>query len=154
MSLPTNVSGAMGRAERQFREAFERLKLGKPKRLPKGVRMSQNNVAKEAGILPSALRPTRYPELCLEISQWIEQHRGGVEPGPRAGAAERQRRRDLRAKIKAVEAQRDQALAKLVLLESEFVNLALENERLRTASPLLGSGISSGKRRKGHLSEV
>lgn len=154
MSLPTNVRGGMGRAERQFREAFERLKLGKPKRLPKGVRMSQNNVAKEAGILPSALRPTRYPELCLEISQWIEQHRGDVEPGPRAGAAERQRRQDLRAKIKAVEAQRDQALAKLVLLESEFVNLALENERLRTASPLLGSEISSGKRRKGHLSEV
>ena len=154
MSLPTNVSGGMGRAERQFREAFERLKLGNPKRLPKGVRVSQNNVAKEAGTLPSALRPTRYPVLCLEISQWIEQHGGDVAPGPRAGAAERQRRRDLRAQIKAVEAQRDQALAKLVLLESEFVNLALENERLRTASPLLGSGISSGKRRKGHLAEV
>ena len=37
----------LSKAEIKFREAFERLKVGKPNILPKGTLLSQNNVAKE-----------------------------------------------------------------------------------------------------------
>ena len=40
----------------QYRDAFERLKLNRPQLLPKGTPVTQNNVAKEAGSDPSALR--------------------------------------------------------------------------------------------------
>ena len=49
----------VSKAELKFREAFERLKVGKPDILPKGTPLSQNNVAKEAGVDPSALRRAR-----------------------------------------------------------------------------------------------
>lgn len=59
-------------AEDIFREAFERLKRNKPVLLPKGTPLSQNNVAKEAGRDPSALKKSRYPLLVLEIQEFIE----------------------------------------------------------------------------------
>ena len=48
----------MSKAELQFYEAFIRLKNNKPNILPKGTKVSQNNVAKEAGVDPSALIST------------------------------------------------------------------------------------------------
>ena len=62
----------VSKAELKFREAFERLKVGKPDILPKGTPLSQNNVAKEAGVDPSALRRARFPELVADIQAWIE----------------------------------------------------------------------------------
>jgi len=44
-----------------YRAAFERLKNNKPERLPKGTPVSQNNVAKEAGSDPSALKKRAFP---------------------------------------------------------------------------------------------
>jgi hypothetical protein len=58
-------------AEEYLRDAFERLKNNTPELLPKGTRVSQNNVAREAGSDPSALRKTRYPLLIIEIQDWI-----------------------------------------------------------------------------------
>ncbi|WP_318351643.1 hypothetical protein [Klebsiella pneumoniae] len=58
-------------AGEQYRAAFERLKSNKPERLPKGTPVSQNNVAKEAGSDPSALKKARFPLLIAEIkSTW------------------------------------------------------------------------------------
>ena len=71
----TKVDVRMGRAEAKIRESFERLKAGKTLHVPAGTRMSQNAVAKEAGVIPSALRPGRFPALCREISEWIDQHK-------------------------------------------------------------------------------
>ena len=62
-------------AEQNFRSAFERLKLGVPKILPKGTRVSQNNVAKEAGKDTSALRKTRYPLLVMDIQEYVDIHK-------------------------------------------------------------------------------
>ena len=129
MSLPPDEVLMLGRAERQFWDAFERLKEGRPQCLPKGARVSQNNVAKEAGTVASALRRSRYPKLCEEIRRWIDHtvstHDAKAKgPGRLAG---RQHTRELRARIKGLEAQRDQALGKLVLVEAELVNLTIEN---------------------------
>lgn len=54
-----------------FNEAFERLKNNTPVRLPPGTPVTQNNVAREAGRDPSALRSERYPELLQTIQAFI-----------------------------------------------------------------------------------
>jgi len=60
------------KAEDLFREAFERLKENKPINVPVGSKVSQNNVAKEAGKHPTALKTDRYPLLIMEIQAYIE----------------------------------------------------------------------------------
>lgn len=61
----------MSKAELDFSAAFERLKSGNALILPPGSSVSQNNVAKEAGKDPSALRKSRYPKLIADIQAWI-----------------------------------------------------------------------------------
>ena len=61
-------------AEACFRAAFERLKSNQPVRLNRGAKLTQNNVAREAGRDPSALKKDRYPMLIIEIQSW-----GGCE---------------------------------------------------------------------------
>lgn len=64
----------MGKAELDFSTAFERLKCGNTLILPPGSPVSQNNVAREAGKDPSALRKSRYPKLIADIQAWIVVH--------------------------------------------------------------------------------
>ena len=91
----------VSKAELKFREAFERLKVGKPDILPKGTPLSQNNVAKEAGVDPSALRRARFPELVADIQAWIESHKDEApQKSPRQMVlAQRSRNRDLQEKV-------------------------------------------------------
>src|SRR5690606_15456656 len=97
------VKKSMGRAETMFREAFDRLKKNKPDRLPKGSPISQNNVAKEAGVDPSALRSARYPELSAEIKRWVREHSQDGSPSVRqATLAKRAATRQLRERIEAL----------------------------------------------------
>lgn len=58
-------------AEQNFREAFERLKSNNPKICPVGTPVTQNNVAREAGTDPSALKKNRFPTLIVEIQQYV-----------------------------------------------------------------------------------
>lgn len=102
-------------AEANFREAFERLKTGVPKVLPTGTLVSQNNVAKEAGCDPSALRKTRFPYLVEEIQAYL-----GTNSQERP-SSERQRllkaRQVSRSKSETIanlRAQRDGAVSRLV----------------------------------------
>jgi|SRR5579863_3574005 len=129
--------GPMGRAEKRFREAFDRLKCGRPIHLPKGTRVTQNNVAKEAGVDPSALRPKRYPRLVAEIQEWIEANRDNSSAkSPRQIAlARRSRNRDLKEQNAALRAQRDDALSRLVDAEATILEVVAENQRLRAQQP-------------------
>jgi hypothetical protein len=129
--------GSVGRAERQFREAFERLKQCKPQLLPKGTKLTQNNVAKEAGAVPSALRRARFPLLVEEIQAWITEHsEDDSQRSPRQKIlAQRGRNRGLRERITELEVQRDDALGKLVCAEARIVELTIENERLTAQVP-------------------
>lgn len=97
-------------AEANFREAFERLKIGAPKILPPGAQVSQNNVAKEAGCDPSALRKSRFPSLVAEIQNYVAAH-GGERPESERQRLlkQRQRSRTARETIADLKKQRDAA---------------------------------------------
>ncbi|XKH60741.1 hypothetical protein LG290_02880 [Halomonas sediminis] len=141
MSSKTVEPRKISKAELKFREAFERLKAGKPDILPKGTPLSQNNVAKEAGkeagVDPSALRRARFPELVADIQAWIEAHKDEApHKSPRQMMlAQRSRNRDLKEKVEALEDQRDKALGQLLGAQSQILDLALENQRLRVHLP-------------------
>lgn len=121
-----------GKAETAFREAFERLKRDKPKLLPKGTRVSQNNIAREAGLDPSALKKARFPTLIEEIQRWLQEHGDQLKSTPsRTIYAQRNRNRTLREQIEALKEQRDMALAQLVDADAKILELTMENERLR-----------------------
>lgn len=61
----------MSKAEADFRCAFNRLKAGEPINVPVGTPVTQNNVAREAGRDPSALKKARYPQLIKDIQDFI-----------------------------------------------------------------------------------
>lgn len=129
-SSPTSPPIA-GKAEQAFCEAFERLKRGKPERLPKGTPITQNNVAREAGRDPSALKKSRYPGLIREIQHWAEQQPSEATPSPRQTIlATRKRNRSLREKIEALKTERDLSMSLLVEADAKILDLTLENVRL------------------------
>ena len=137
MSLTKFDPGPPGRAEANFRAAFERLKAGKPQRLPKGTPVSQNKVAREAGVDPAALRPKRFPKLVQEIQDWVKAHEGdpGQQTPRQAVMAQRAKNRGLKEQMAALRVQRDDALSKLVGAEARIVELTIQNERLRARLP-------------------
>jgi len=122
MSQPDYI----GDAEKLFRDAFERLKRDKPITLPRGTSVTQNNVAREAGRDPSALRKARYPRLIREIQKWIEDN--GNVPRNRASSASllkgaRDKNRQLKERIEELTRQRDTAMARLVIAEESILDL-------------------------------
>lgn len=130
------VKKPTGRAEKMFREAFDRLKVNNPGRLPKGSPVSQNNVAKEAGVDPSALRSARYPKLSAEIKRWVREHpQEGPLSARQASLAKRAATRQLRERIEALTLQRDKAAARLLDAEAEIVQLMMKVARLEAQLP-------------------
>lgn len=125
------MSSATETAEQRFRLAFERLKADNPRVLPRGTPVSQNNVAKEAGTDPTALRKTRYPALIREIQAWVEIN--GQERAVKKQRQERRRRarNDLAARVKELEDQRDRAQSRLISAERTVLELLQENTRLQ-----------------------
>ena len=111
-------------AEERFYAAFERLKLNLPQVLPKGTPVSQNNVAKEAGCDPSALRKTRFPLLVLAIQEWVEAHKS-EEPSERQRLLKQRRKnRDTKEIIADLKQQRDRAVALLADADLRIVELS------------------------------
>lgn len=127
----------MSDAETLYREAFVRLRNGNPIHVPKASPVSQNNVAKEAGRDPSALKKSRFPTLIREIQDWVDSH--GPERQKKSGnsavVASRNRNRRLKENIADLKLQRDEALALLVQADSKILELALENSRLEALLP-------------------
>lgn len=148
MSQPDYI----GDAEKLFRDAFERLKRDKPTTLTRGTPVTQNNVAKEAGRDPSALRKARYPRLIREIQKWIEDN--GNAPRNRASSASllkgaRDKNRQLKERIEELTRQRDTAMARLVIAEETVLDLhrRLQDYKVRlgeadTVVPFPGSAKS------------
>lgn len=136
MSSAPNDTAMIGRAEQAFRDAFARLKLDQPLRLAKGTGMSQNNVAKEAGCDPSALKKARYPALVKEIQAWLHEH--PVASGTshaKTIAGQRNKNREQKLRIDEVTAQRDHAMSLLVEADAKILELVQENARLRAMLP-------------------
>lgn len=128
-------------ASERYRAAFERLKGNNPERLQKGTPVSQNNVAKEAGCDPSALKKARFPLLIAEIQQYVDAHAEQRPPSVRqVSLLARRKNRGLRERIKEVTQQRD--LLASVLSEADATIIELydriaELERQLPASNVL-----------------
>ena len=132
MSSINTESASKGKAETAFREAFERLKRNKPQLLPKGTRVTQNNIARDAGLDPSALKKARFPTLIEEIQRWLQEHGDQLKSAPSQTIyAQRNRNRTLKEQIEALKQQRDIALGQLVDADSRILALTIENQRLK-----------------------
>lgn len=124
MRTPEQQPEAASSAEQRFRDAFERLKLGVPQVLPKGTPVSQNNVAKEAGCDPSALRKARFPLLVLSIQEWVESQKSTLQPTERQRLLkQRGKNRDMRETIADLKKQRDIAAGLLADADLRIVEL-------------------------------
>jgi hypothetical protein len=131
-----SVPGIPGRAEASFRDAFDRLKSGKPDILPKGSKVSQNNVAREANCDPTALKKDRFPVLVKEIQGWIKVAGSKAPKSPRQKAlAQRSRNRNLRKTIAKLKRQRDRAASKLLEANMKILDLTFEIARLNALQP-------------------
>lgn len=123
------------KAETAFIEAFERLKTDQPIRLSKGSGVSQANVAREAGVVPSALRKGRFPTVVAMIQQWLSSHGDGESPKSGSRILGRQKARGLREQIASLKGQRDHLARLLVEADAQVVELRLECDRLKALLP-------------------
>lgn len=118
-------------AEDRFRQAFERLKACDPKLMPKGTPVSQNNVAREAGTDPSALKKARFPALIREIQAYIELHPEGDGNTGQKPRMRRAANRSTQERLQDAIRQRDQAQSILVNANKRIVELLDEVHSLR-----------------------
>lgn len=130
MSSTEGPTRSVGRAENAFRQAFERLKRNRPQMLAKGSPVTQNNVAKEAGVDPSALRLSRFPDLIREIKAWKSDcSKHSPNDNIRAN------KKKARDRIATLQKQRDEALSALLCAEAHILELTIRNSRLEALNP-------------------
>lgn len=118
-------------AEQRFRQAFERLKENRPKALQKDTPLSQNNVAKEAGCDPSALRKTRFPSLVREIQAYVELLNEDRPSQRQKTLKARANRRGYKEAMQDVEIQRDKAQSLLLSAQRRILELTHEMKALQ-----------------------
>ena len=119
-------------AEERLRDAFERLKLGLPVTLPKGTRVTQNNVAKEAGNDPSALRKSRYPLLVMDIQEYVEANKDRELVSAQQKALKKKRKnRDAKKVIADLKQQRDKAIDRIMHANLRILELSETVDDLR-----------------------
>ncbi|MBB5502167.1 hypothetical protein [Paraburkholderia sp. MM5384-R2] len=149
-----NSANPLNSAEADFRRAFDRLKQGTSETLPEGTPVTQNNVAREAGRDPSALRKARYAALISEIQRWIRDHPQHKPQSQRQTTlVKRKENRELNLRIKEIEAQRDHAVSLLVEADTKILELTMENADLQAKlagleGPSANSKVSQFPRRR------
>lgn len=148
-------------AEENFREAFERLKRGAPVLLPSIAVVSQNNVAKEAGCVPSALRKSRFPRLVAEIKDYVSRQTEDQLPSKRQRIlAQRKRSRSARQTITDLRSQRDFVASLMVEANSRISILTLKVRDLEArvedlqAKPIVLSLPTAGSRSRPKLMDT
>jgi len=119
-------------AEVRLRDAFERLKLGLPVTLPKGTRVTQNNVAREAGNDPSALRKSRYPLLVMDIQEYVEANKDRELVSAQQKVLKKKRKnRDAKEVIADLKQQRDKAIDRIMYANLRILELSETVDDLR-----------------------
>ena len=136
----SNEAGEQTSAEQRFRDAFERLKHGVPQVLSSGTHISQNNVAKEAGCDPSALKKSRFPSLVSEIQHYISANSEvGQQSMRQKRIKKREKNRNVRELLHDVKQQRDIAQSKLadsnLLIVDLYAQIADLNRKIEELSP-------------------
>lgn len=112
-----------------FSDAFERLKQNKPVNIPLGSPITQNNIAREAGRDPSALRAERYPELLQKIQTYIHSSKEQTE---RNGKSSKNRSRNIEKRLRDCMKQREQLLSVCHSQQIYIEELLDEISRLKT----------------------
>lgn len=135
MSSKTTDEITADRAEQAFRDAFERLKANKPLKLPKGSRVSQNNVAKEAGYDPSALKKSRFPALINSIQEWLRDHPPSTQSSNQKIVDQRKKNREKKERINEIALQRDHLSSLLVQADSKILELSKRVAMLEAMLP-------------------
>src|SRR6218665_1026049 len=110
-------------AESRFRQAFERLKNGRPKVLPKGTPVSQNNVAQEAGRDSTALKKRRFPKLVEEIQDYLREQEKGEASATAIKVDQKRAKRTAEERMEDAIRQRDQAQSILASANMRIVEL-------------------------------
>lgn len=111
-------------AEIQFQKAFERLQAGDTCVLPAGSLVTQNNVAREAGRDPSALRKSRYPNLIREIQDWVSSGSSRLEATPGLHDSQLDSKlTDALLRAEALHVERDLLLSKLLVANERILLL-------------------------------
>lgn len=101
--------------------------------------VTQNNVAREAGKDPSALKKARFPELVAEIQAYLEAKKPGSVPSTHSALkSTRSRNRKLVEGMEEVKAQRDMALSKVLSLRLEVLDL---RQQLQCAEAISASNV-------------
>ena len=117
-------------AEDRFRQAFERLKAGESKLLQLGAPVTQNNVAREAGCDPSALKKARFPALVRQIQAYIELHQDGHHSTVK-NLKKRTANRTMQKRLEDAIRQRDQAQSILASANTRIIELSEEVQSLQ-----------------------
>jgi DNA primase large subunit len=108
----------MNKAETTFREAFDRLKADTPINVPKGTKISQNNIAKEARKHPTALKKDRFPLLVLEIQDYLKQQE--IDSDTLKKKKQLRKQRTLEQRLSDCKKQRDK-LASICEAQSQYI---------------------------------
>ena len=132
MQSISESSGKEGFAASRFEQAFERILSGKTKVLPRGARLTQANVAREAGVDPSAFRKGRYPELIAKIQKHTRADSGANDDRESTRIAK------LNAETRILKARADLETSKLISLYAEYMAVKAELESIK-------AGLESGK---------
>lgn len=111
-------------AEDELRAAFKRLKDNCPERVPYGTPITQNNVAREAGKLPSGFKKTRYPTLIAEIKEYLALVSVPARSTKRQNdLSKRKKNRALKEILSDVKKERDLAFSLLVGADLKLLEL-------------------------------
>jgi hypothetical protein len=122
-------------AEERFRQAFYRLCADKPLRLQKGSAVSQNNVAKEAGTGPSALKKQRYPSLCSEIQAKVAEYdKSKPKTKNQELVSARSKNNDLLKELLLVKEDRDYQISLKLYAQHMVLALTKELDELKNAT--------------------
>lgn len=118
-------------ADQRFRQAFERLKENRPKALPRDTPVSQNNVAREAGCDPTALRKSRFPTLIREIQAYVELYKDDRQSKRQKTLKARENRRQLKEVLAELARERDLAQSQLLSAQNRILELTHDNNLLQ-----------------------
>ena len=118
-------------AETRFRQAFDRLKSDVPTTLDRGTTVTQNNVAREAGCDPSALKKSRFPALIREIQAYVELHKEAPSSKKQADSQARRGKRSVEDRLKDAIQQRDSAQSLIVSANRRILELTEQVQSLQ-----------------------
>ncbi len=124
----------MTNTESIFRDAFERLKAGRPVRVPADSRVSQGMVAREAGRDPSSFKKARYPQLIQDIQEWILASAQTSSEFRTSAPEPKQKRASSEEAMERLRNERDHALSLLVQADALILDLTQQLESFRSAT--------------------